>query len=332
MGQVPASSPPPASHRLGFGLALGLLASLAFGMSGTFARPLLNAGWTPGAAVFWRITAAAVLLLPAGLWVMRGRLAVVLAEWRLIVGFGVLGVATAQLMYFAAVARISVSVALLLEYLAPVALVLLAWSRSRRAPSRLVIAGALLALLGLVGVLDLTGAQLDPLGVLFGLLAMVGAGGYFVLSARATALHPLALAAFGLPVGAVVLGTAILVGVLPYSAPLVAVELLGAAVPWWVPLAVVVIVATALAYSLGVAGIALMGERLGSFVSLSEVLFAAVVAALVLGEVPSFVQILGGMAIIAGVVLIRLDNTAPPPSPEPGTTELAPVDAGVSEH
>ena len=111
-----------------------------------------------------------------------------------------------------------------------------------------------------------------------------------------------------------------------------AVELLGAAVPWWVPLAVVVIVATALAYSRGVAGIALMGERLGSFVSLSEVLFAAVVAALVLGEVPSFVQILGGMAIIAGVVLIRLDNTAPPPSPEPGTTELAPVDAGVSEH
>ncbi|MCW5953496.1 MAG: DMT family transporter [Propionibacteriaceae bacterium] len=313
------------SHRLGLGLALGLLASLAFGMSGTFARPLLAAGWTPGAAVFWRITTASVLLLPAGLWVMRGRLAAVLSEWRLIVGLGVLGVATAQLMYFAAVARISVSVALLLEYLAPVALVLLAWSRTRRAPSRLVIAGTLLALLGLVGVLDLTGAQLDPLGVLFGLLAMIGAAGYFVLSARPTTLHPLALAAFGLPVGAVVLGTAILVGVLPYSAPLVAVELLGAAVPWWVPLAVVVIIATALAYSLGVAGIALMGERLGSFVSLSEVLFAAVVAALVLREVPSFVQILGGTAIIAGVVLIRLDSARPAEASDLEPTELEPA-------
>lgn len=296
------------SSRVTVGVLLGLAASLAFAMSGTFARPLLNAGWTPGAAVFWRIIMASALLLPAGMWSVRGRWRLVLAEWRLIVGFGVLGVATAQLMYFAAVARISVSVALLLEYLAPVALVLLAWARGRRAPSRLILGGTLFSLVGLVGVLDLTGARLDPLGVMFGLLAMVGAAGYFVLSARPTALPPLALPAFGLPVGGLVLGGAILSGLLPYSAPLVDVDLLGAAVPWWIPLTVIVIVATAMAYSLGVLGIGLMGERLGSFVSLSEVLFAAVVAALVLGEVPSLVQILGGTAIIAGVVLIRLDN------------------------
>ncbi len=296
------------------GVLTGLAASLAFGVSGTFARPLLEAGWTPGAAVFWRIAAASVLLLPAGLWTMRGRLHLVLAEWRLIVGFGALGVAAAQLMYFAAVTRISVSVALLLEYLAPVALVLLAWARSRRAPSRLVLGGTLLSLAGLVGVLDLTGARLDPLGVMFGLLAMVGAAGYFVLSARPSSLHPLALPAFGLPVGGVVLGVAILTGVLPYSAPLVDVELLGGSVPWWLPLAVVVIIATALAYSLGVVGIGLMGERLGSFVSLSEVLFAAIVAAVVLGEVPTPVQLLGGAAIVAGVVAIRLDNARTPGS------------------
>ena len=311
--------------RLTLGVTLGLLASLAFAMSGTFARPLLAAGWTPGATVFWRIATASLLLLPVGCWVMRGQWRRVIAEWRLIGAFGVLGVATAQLMYFAAVARISVSVALLLEYLAPVALVLLAWARTRRVPSRLVIGGTLLALIGLVGVLDLTGAQLDPLGVLFGLLALVGAAGYFVLSARPSSLHPLALPAFGLPVGGLVLGAAILTGVLPYSAPLVDVELLGAAVAWWVPLSVVVIVATALAYSLGVAGIGLMGERLGSFISLSEVLFAAIVAALVLGEVPTAVQLVGGAAIVAGVVLIRLDNSRPVATAEP--PELEPIDA-----
>ncbi len=324
---TPPKSPSTApSSRVTAGVLLGLIASLAFAMSGTFARPLLDAGWTPGAAVFWRITAASVLLLPAGLWAVRGRWRVALAEWRLIVGFGVLGVATAQLMYFAAVARISVSVALLLEYLAPVALVLLSWARSRRAPTRMVIAGTLLSLVGLVGVLDLTGARLDPLGVMFGLLAMVGAAGYFVLSARPSALPPLALASFGLPVGGLVLGAAILIGVLPYSAPLVEVELLGGTVPWWVPLAVVVIIATAMAYALGVAGIGLMGERLGSFVSLSEVLFAAVVAAVVLAEVPTLIQILGGTAIIAGVVLIRLDNTPtalPDPQPELETAEAS---------
>jgi drug/metabolite transporter (DMT)-like permease len=290
---------------VGLGVVLGLVASLAFATSGTFARPLFAAGWTPGAAVFWRVSAAAVLLLPAGLWVMRGRLHEVVSEWRTVVAFGVLAVATAQLMYFAAVDRMSVSVALLIEYMAPVALVLLAWVRQRRAPSRLVLAGTLTSVLGLLCVLDLTGSRLDPLGVLFGFLAMIGAAAYFVLGARPTRLHPLALPAFGLPVGALALGCAVLAGALPYSAPLVDVELMGARVAWWVPLAVVVVCATALAYALGVAGIGLMGERLSSFVSLSEVLFAALIAAVVLAEVPSPVQLLGGALIITGVVLIR---------------------------
>jgi drug/metabolite transporter (DMT)-like permease len=298
--------------RAGLGVLLGLAASLAFATSGTFVRPLFDAGWSPGAAVLWRVTCAALPLLPVGLWVMRGQLRVVLAEWRIIAGFGVLAVATAQLMYFAAVSRMSVSIALLIEYMAPVLLVLLAWGRTRHAPSRLVITGTLASVLGLLCVLDLTGARPDALGVVFGFGAMIGAAAYFVLGARPTGLHPLALPAFGLPVGGVVLGLATLVGALPYSAPLVDVQLMGATVPWWVPLGVVVLAATALAYALGVAGIALMGERLSSFVSLSEVLFAALLAAVVLGEIPTPVQMFGGGLIVTGVVLIRFASGSAP--------------------
>lgn len=314
--------------RTGLGILLGLAASLAFATSGVFVRPLLEAGWTPGAAVFWRVAIASALLLPAGLWSMRGRLADLLAEWRLLAGFGALAVATAQLFYFAAVSRLSVGVALLIEYLAPVALVLLAMVRTRRLPGRLVLAGAAASVVGLVCVLDLTGARVDGLGVVFGLLAMCGAAGYFVLGARATRLPPIALPAFGLPVGALVLGLAILVRVLPYSAPLVQVSLMGASLPWWVPLSVVVVAATAVAYVLGVAGIALMGERLSSFVSLSEVLFAALLAALLLGETPTAIQLAGGVLIIVGVVLIRLaGNRAPAGLPTfPDELEAAEAD------
>lgn len=287
---------------------LGLVASLAFATSGPFARPLFDAGWSPGAAVFWRVTLAAAVMLPLGLWVMRGRLHEVAGEWRTILAFGALAVATPQLMFFAAVSRMSVSIALLIEYMAPVLLVLLAWARTRHAPPRLVLAGTVVSVLGLFCVLDLAGATPDALGVLFAFGAMIGAASYFVLSARPTTLPPLALAAFGLVAGAVVLGLAIAVRVLPYAAPLVPVSLLGAAVPWWVPLAVVVLAATAAAYGLGVAGITLMGERLASFVSLSEVLFAALLAALLLSEIPSGIQLLGGVLIVAGVVLIRLSS------------------------
>lgn len=314
-----------AQRHLGVGMLLGLAASLAFAASGTFVRPLLNAGWTPLAAVLWRVVAASALLLPLGFWVLRGRLRLLLQEWKLIVAFGVLAVAAAQGMYFSAVSRMSVSVALLLEYMAPVALVLLAWVRQRRAPSALVLGGAGASLAGLFFVLDLTGARLDGLGVLFGLGAMVGAAAYFVLGARPSQLPALALPAFGLPVGAVFLAILVASGVFPYAAPLVDVDLMGASVPWWVPLGIVVLFATAAAYALGVAGVSLMGERLASFVSLSEVLFAALVAAIVLGEIPSIMQTIGGALIVIGVVLIRMSSGNSPAGVPSLVEELEPA-------
>jgi drug/metabolite transporter (DMT)-like permease len=324
---VSFSNPPsPAEHnhsRVGAGITLGLAASLAFATSGTFVRPLLEAGWTPGAAVFWRVLVASVLLAPFGAWAMRGHWAELRDEWRRVLAFGLLAVAMAQGMYFGAVSRMSVSVALLLEYMAPVALVLLAWVRSRRAPSALILAGSAASVVGLFCVLDLTGARLDGLGVLFAMGAMVGAATYFAIGAGDSKLPALALPALGLPIGAVALGVLILLGALPYSAPLVDVALLGQQVPWWVPLSVVIVVATAAAYALGLAGLPLMGERLSSFVSLSEVLFATAVAALILGEIPTPMQLLGGVGIIVGVVLIRLDGMSKVPAV---TTELVALD------
>ncbi|WP_036921559.1 EamA family transporter [Propionicicella superfundia] len=304
--------------RTGVGILIGLVASLAFAASGPFVRSLFAVGWSPGAAVFWRIACAAVVLVPVALWMLRGRLSDLVREWRAVLAFGLAAVATPQLMYFAAVSRMSVSIALLIEYMAPVLLVLVAWARTRRLPRRAVLFGAIVSVVGLLCVLDLAGASPDALGVLFSFGAMFGAASYFVLSARPTRLHPVVLAAFGLAVGAAVLGLAICAGVLPYAAPLVDTALFGRIAPWWVPLSVIALVATALAYGLGIAGVSLMGERLASFVGLSEVLFATVLAALMLGEVPSLVQVVGAALIITGVVLVRFGTGAGTPSDTSG--------------
>lgn len=290
------------------GIVVGVISALAFGASGPFVKTLLEAGWSPGSSVFLRTVGAAIVLLPFGLWAVRGRMEVVRREWRLLVGFGIIAVAGAQLCYFAAVSRMPVGISLLIEYLAPVLLVLAAWARTRRTPTARTIAGSALSIGGLVLVIDIAGATPDLLGVLFALGAAVCLGGYFVLSARPTELPPVTLAAGGLLVASVALGSALLVGVLPWSAPLVDVDLLGAVVPWWVPLAVIVLVATAFGYVTGIVAAARMGERLASFVGLSEVLFAVVIAWLLLGEVPSLVQAMGGALIVAGVILVRLDG------------------------
>ncbi|MCM3533154.1 DMT family transporter [Cellulosimicrobium funkei] len=295
--------------RPGTGLLVGLASALAFGASGPFVKPLLEAGWTPGAAVFARALCSALVLAPVAAVALRGSHRLLREEWRLVLGFGLVAVAGTQLCYFAAVARMPVGIALLVEYLAPVLLVGLAWARTRHVPPRLTLVGCVVAVLGLVLVVDPGGARPDLLGVLLALGAAAGLGAYFVLSARPTRLPPVALAASGLGVGALALGAAALAGVLPFAAPLVDVTLLGSPAPWYVPLAVVVLVATAFAYVSGVAATVRMGERLASFVGLSEVLFAVAIAWLLLGEVPSLVQAAGGVLVVAGVVLVRLAGT-----------------------
>ena len=54
------------------------------------------------------------------------------------------------------------------------------------------------------------------------------------------------------------------------------------------------------------AGIALMGERLSSFVSLSEVLFAALIGMWFLKEVFTPRRIVGTCVIVVGVMALRL--------------------------
>jgi len=294
------------------GILIGVVSALAFGASGPFVKTLLEAGWSPGSAVFARTLGAAVVLAPLGLWALRRRFGVLVREWRLVVGFGVIAVAGAQLCYFAAVSRMPVGISLLIEYLAPILLVLAAWGRTRRAPRARTLAGSALSIGGLVLVIDIAGATPDLLGVVFALGAAVCLGGYFVLSARPTEVPPVALAAGGLVVASLALGAALLVGVLPASAPFVDVDLLGSVVPWWVPLSVIVLVATAFGYVSGIIAAGRMGERLASFVGLSEVLFAVVIAWLLLGEVPTLVQAMGGALIVAGVVLVRLDGAGHP--------------------
>lgn len=205
--------------RIGAGLLVALGAALSFGMSGAWARGLIDAGWTPGAAVTVRIWVAALVLLIPTLLTLRGRWRTVRRNAGMIVTYGLLAVMATQLFYFQAVARMDVGIALLIEYTAPVAVVLWLWVRRGERPGGRSILGALIAVVGLVLMLDvLTGARIDPIGILWALGAMVGAAAYFVLSGRSeTGLPPLALAGLGLLVGAVGLTLAALVGVLPMA-------------------------------------------------------------------------------------------------------------------
>lgn len=291
------------------GLVLAVASALAFSSSGPFVKPLLEAGWSLGAALLVRMGVAGLVLSPALFLAMRRQRGFLRRHWRLIVAFGLMPVLGCQLFFFSAMQRMPVAVALLIQYLAPVMLVGFVWLRTRRAPSALVLGGSAVAITGLVLVVDISGASFDLLGTLFALAAAVCVCAYFLISERAgDDLPPLALAASGLLTGAAVIGVLSLVGVMPFHAPDVSVVLAGTEMPWWVPLLWVAAIATTLGYALGVMAVPRIGSRVASFVGLSEVLFALGFAWVFLAEVPAPIQFVGGALILAGVVLVKVDD------------------------
>lgn len=296
------------------GLGIALFSSAVFGISGSFAKALLETGWTPGAAVTARLTGAALILAIPAIPALRGRWHQLRDNWVTIVLFGLIGVAACQLFYFNAVARLSVGVALLLEYLAPVIIVLWLWAASRKRPRALTFGGTLLSLAGLVLVLDLTGTvKIDVVGVFWGIAAAICLAMYFFITAKENdSLPPIVLASGGLLVGAVVMWLAGATGLLPMAFSTADTRLGPWITPWWVSLGGLVVLATVLAYVSGIMAARALGSKVASFVALTEVLFAVVWAWLLLGELPGAIQLMGGALIVGGVILVRLDELRSP--------------------
>ncbi len=289
------------------GLGFALASALSFGLSGALARGLLDTGWSPGTVTLIRIGLAAVLVAPFGIAALRGRWHLLGPSAGTVLCYGTFAVAGAQFCFFSAVQYMQVAPALLIEFTAPVAVVLWLWLRHGQRPGRVTVLGIALALLGLALVVDLlSGTQVSVTGVLWALGAMVGCSVYFLLSADdGRGLPPLTLAAGGLVVGAALLGLLSVVGLLPMAVADAPTAYNGVEIAWWVPLLLLGLVTAAMAYTLGIAAIRRLGSRVASFVGLTEVLAALGWAWLLLAELPSTVQLLGGLLIVVGVVAVK---------------------------
>ncbi|MFJ8957964.1 EamA family transporter [Lentzea sp. NPDC102401] len=301
------------------GLIAAAVSFISFGTSGAFVKPLLEAGWSPAAAVTARALTAGLVLLPFVIVLMRGRWALLWqARWP-VLGMGLVGVAITQVLYFAAIQRIPVATALLIEFLAPLILVGFTWAVSRRTPAPVVLIGSVLAVGGLVLVIGPGAIQaVDPIGLAAAFGAAIGCSVYFVVAARPNnGLPPVALAGAGLLLAAPVLALVGATGLLPFTATFGDVPLFGSPAAWWVPLLVVAVVGTALAYASGITASGILGSRLASFIALLEVVSASLFAWLLLGEGLAPLQLLGGLLILGGIASVRAERQKVEPEAEP---------------
>ena len=306
------SSPNTDHFRVGLLFAVG--SALAFGMSGPLAKSLMEAGWSPTAAVTARLAGGAIAMAIFATIARPGWVREAIHHRKTVVAYGLIPIAGAQLCYYNAVSHLSVGVALLLEYTAPVLVVGWLWATTRRRPSNLTLAGVTLAVAGIMLVLGvfqsgLSGAHISLIGVGWGLAAAICAACYFVMSdevaADGTGLNSITLAASGLIVGAVAVGLLGASGVMPLIFTANDTVVAGTTMPWVVPVIALALIPTAIAYTLGILGIARLRPRFASLVGLAEVLFAVIAAWALVGEVISVTQAIGGAVVLVGLAVAR---------------------------
>ncbi|QHC28418.1 EamA family transporter [Streptomyces sp. HF10] len=309
----------------GVGLGLALVSALAFGGSGVAAKPLIESGLDPLHVVWLWVTGAALVMLPLA-WRHR---ALPRRRPALLLGFGLFAVAGVQACYFAALSRIPVGVALLVEYLAPA--LVLGWVRfvQRRPVTRAAALGVVLAAGGLACVVEVwSGLSFDALGLAYALAAACCQVGYFILSdqgsdAGTRAPDPLGVIAYGLIVGALVLTAVARPWEIHWSALTGSARMDGTAVPALALLVWIVLVATVVAYVTGVLSVRRLSPQVAGVVACLEAVIATVLAWVLLGEHLSAPQVLGGLVVLAGAFIAQ--------SATPAEGSLEPVAAGGPE-
>ncbi len=296
--------------------------ALAFGGSGVAAKPLIEAGLAPLHVVWLRAAGAALIMLPVALrhtGTLRRRPG-------LLAGFGLLGVAGVQACYFAALSRIPVGVALLVEYLAPA--LVLGWVRvvQRRSVSRSAAIGVVLAVAGLACVVEVwQGLRFDALGLLLAVGAACCQVGYFVLADHGSqgedAVDPLAVIAYGLLIGAVALTVVARPWQIRWSVLAHQASLGDKKVPAILLLAWIVLVATVVAYLTGVISVRRLSPQVAGVVACLEAVIATVLAWVLLGEHLGAPQLAGGAVVLIGAFIAQR-ATPKAPAPEPTLERL----------
>lgn len=291
------------------GVLLVAASALCFGALPVFARRAYQDGVDPRTLLLLRFSMAAAFMW-AVLWWRRGALPRGRALATL-VGMGAIGYAGQSFCYFTALTMASAGLVSLLLYLFPAIVALLSWLVLRHPLTRLQLAALAMALLGSVLTVGRAGDG-QPLGVALGLLAAVIYSVYILVGSRLpagvtpTASTAVVCSAAAATYGAIALAAGVRLPVSPGG---------------WLAVGAVAFVGTVLAVVLFLAGLERLGAVRTSVYSTLEPAFTLALAALLLGETPGPLRLVGGALILGAVLLLARGDLG---SPAPPAEERAP--------
>lgn len=283
--------------------------SIAFAFNGIISKIVLTSGLSEWRLTQVRCTGAFIFLLIYLLTRKGVSLRTSRAELPWLAAYGVIGFAAVQFGYFFAISRLHISVALIIEFTAPIWIVLyLRFIKKREVPAMMWMALAL----GFSGLLLLAqvwkGATLDAIGLTAAFLDAFALAAYFVIGEKLVAhrsADTLTLWGFGFATLVCLIITPI--WNFPFDFFTKPVNLLGTfsryQFPGWSLILWIVILGTILPYLLILNGLKLLSASTSSTIGMLEPVVAGGFAWWWLGETFTALQLIGGLIVFIGIIL-----------------------------
>ena len=292
------------------GYVIGFLAALIFGSNGSVIKVLVSSGLSAAQLTFFRTLTVMVLTAIVLLAMDRGSFKINRKQllWMIVLGVG--GVAGLQYFYAVAVSRIDVGIALLFEYLAVLAVAIIAWLffKEKVLPRIWVAIG--FVLVGLAIVAEVWNSQVELWGMIAALLAAAAYTVYFLVGEKALSN----MRVIGMTFWAMLFSTAfwaLFSGWWEIDPALFTqnISLTGSLenviVPFWVPLAWALVIGSFISFMLSFLALKKLKATPAGIVASSEVIFAFIVAWIWLGEALSLIQIIGAIVVVIGIILAQ---------------------------
>lgn len=295
---------------------LALAGACFFALNGSVAKQALLNGISPLNLATLRITGASLILLVIALMIVPQDLKLRPKEILPMLAYGITAVSFTQFFYFIAIELLPIGVALVIEFTAPVMVAL--WFRYvQQKPVRKQVWLALaLVLAGLATVTQAwQGISLNGVGLMAAIGAAISLAAYFIGGEYYVRRRsPLATAALSMTAGALfflLINPWWSLNWVAFKAP---VGVPGSS-DWVVPLGAlivwVIVMGTVVPFILSFSSLMFLDAKSAIIIASLEPVIASIVAFVLLGEVLTAAQVIGGVTVLVGVILAETARLNP---------------------
>jgi drug/metabolite transporter (DMT)-like permease len=286
-----------------------LLGSLCFAISSIPAKIAMEGGLSAWRLTQIRTTGAFLILFLYVYAKNKQSLRIKRQELPILIVFGVFGFAAVNLLYFLAIQRLNVGIALIIEFTSPIWIAL--WLRfvQKKIVSKLMWWGLVTGLSGLVLIAQVwRGLTLDGLGVVYAISCALALTLYFLVGEQLVGVKSSeATMAWGLGVSSAFFALIQPWWTFPFDQLQSVIQLTGRfseiSVPTYYLIFWVIIFGTAVPYFLVLTGLRGLSAATTSAIGMSEPVFGGIFAWLFLYEKLNFIQSLGAIVVLVGIYL-----------------------------